>query len=533
MPTRSFDVVILGGGNAGMGVTVPTREAGLKVVMIEPDLLGGTCPNRGCMPKKVLVAAAHALDEIARASAHHIAVAKPTLDWAALIDREKAIISGIPGSLADLMTRRGVEVIRERGRFAAPNAIEVGGETVAQLHMATERIGIAIHTEVTVRRVERAGDRLRVVFEQGGSEHAIEAERVVNGAGRVADVDLTARKCHRDRLTRRFALLHPVGAVGQTAHSLYCGRRSVLRRSRSATVADSWRQRRRRHTPPGSRSSANAHRARSVRLPTRPDPSKDREEFLIHEAALLDEWRLEEWLELMAPDARYLVPPLDAPDADHRDTLFLIADDRRTLASRARQLLSGITWAENPRSRTRRLQMRAFWRRWHALIQRSLAAGGLSTGTRSRGELAPASGSAAEARTAWPRATVAPSISSSMASSCRGYCRSGCSMNSPGQSRRVKMPSLNQVIVWIIVGLLGGSLAALIITRERKGFGILRNLAVGLIGALVGGLLFRVLGIFPALDKIAISLRDIVAAVIGSLLVLTAIWLKQRSNKSH
>jgi p-cumate 2,3-dioxygenase beta subunit len=79
------------------------------------------------------------------------------------------------------------------------------------------------------------------------------------------------------------------------------------------------------------------------------------EEFLVREAAFLDEWRLEEWLELMAPDARYLVPPLDMPEADHHDTLFLIADDRRTLASRVRQLLSGTTWAENPRSRTRRL----------------------------------------------------------------------------------------------------------------------------------------------------------------------------------
>jgi p-cumate 2,3-dioxygenase beta subunit len=79
------------------------------------------------------------------------------------------------------------------------------------------------------------------------------------------------------------------------------------------------------------------------------------ERFLIHEAALLDEWRLDEWLALMAEDARYLVPPLDAPNADHRDTLFLIADDRRTLTSRVRQLLSGVTWAENPRSRTRRL----------------------------------------------------------------------------------------------------------------------------------------------------------------------------------
>src|SRR5438445_13187599 len=79
------------------------------------------------------------------------------------------------------------------------------------------------------------------------------------------------------------------------------------------------------------------------------------ERFLIDEAALLDEWRLEEWLALMAEDSRYLVPPLDAADADHRDTLFLIADDRRTLASRVRQLLSGGTWAENPRPRTRPL----------------------------------------------------------------------------------------------------------------------------------------------------------------------------------
>ena len=94
------------------------------------------------------------------------------------------------------------------------------------------------------------------------------------------------------------------------------------------------------------------------------------------------------------------------------------------------------------------------------------------------------------------------------------------------------MPSINQIVVWIIIGLLGGSSAGLIITRERKGFGILRNLGVGLVGALVGGLVFRLFGIFPGLDKIAISLRDVVAALIGSLLVLALIWLWQRFQKS-
>jgi uncharacterized membrane protein YeaQ/YmgE (transglycosylase-associated protein family) len=94
------------------------------------------------------------------------------------------------------------------------------------------------------------------------------------------------------------------------------------------------------------------------------------------------------------------------------------------------------------------------------------------------------------------------------------------------------MPSLDQIVVWIVVGLLGGSLAGLIITWDRKGFGLPRNLAVGLVGALVGGFIFRMLGLLPGLDKYAISLRDVVSAVIGSLLVLTGLWLWQRYRKS-
>jgi uncharacterized membrane protein YeaQ/YmgE (transglycosylase-associated protein family) len=90
------------------------------------------------------------------------------------------------------------------------------------------------------------------------------------------------------------------------------------------------------------------------------------------------------------------------------------------------------------------------------------------------------------------------------------------------------MPSLNQFIVWIIVGLIGGSLAGFLITWERGGFGFSRNLGVGLVGALVGGLIFRLFGLLPDLDKIAISLRDVVAALAGSLLVLATFWIWQK-----
>ena len=89
------------------------------------------------------------------------------------------------------------------------------------------------------------------------------------------------------------------------------------------------------------------------------------------------------------------------------------------------------------------------------------------------------------------------------------------------------MPSLAQAIVWIIVGLIGGSLAGLMIKRDRKGLGTIQNLGLGLLGAFVGGLLFRLLGLFPELDRVAISLRDVVAAIVGSLLVVLGLWLWQ------
>ena len=94
------------------------------------------------------------------------------------------------------------------------------------------------------------------------------------------------------------------------------------------------------------------------------------------------------------------------------------------------------------------------------------------------------------------------------------------------------MPSLAQLIVLIVMGLVCGSIAGLILTRERKGFGLVRNMGLGLAGAIVGGLLFRLIGLLPGLDKISISLRDVVAAFIGSLIVLAAIWLWQRFAKS-
>jgi uncharacterized membrane protein YeaQ/YmgE (transglycosylase-associated protein family) len=99
-------------------------------------------------------------------------------------------------------------------------------------------------------------------------------------------------------------------------------------------------------------------------------------------------------------------------------------------------------------------------------------------------------------------------------------------------SRSRAMPTIAQLVVWIIVGLVGGTLAGLATTWTTKGYGMGRNLAIGLIGAVIGGLLFRLLGLWPGLDQISISLRDVVSAFLGSLLVLGALWAWQRWGRT-
>jgi p-cumate 2,3-dioxygenase subunit beta len=81
----------------------------------------------------------------------------------------------------------------------------------------------------------------------------------------------------------------------------------------------------------------------------------DVEEFLYEEAALLDAWRLDDWLALFTPDARYEVPSTDRPAGGPADALMLISDTRAMIAARVKRLNSRKAHREFPWSRTRRI----------------------------------------------------------------------------------------------------------------------------------------------------------------------------------
>ncbi len=87
----------------------------------------------------------------------------------------------------------------------------------------------------------------------------------------------------------------------------------------------------------------------------RPDLRAAIEGFLFREAELLDDWRLQEWLDLFAPDGRYVVPATDHPGGDPTEDLVLVHDDRPLLEQRVASLLRRSAHAEYPHSRTRRL----------------------------------------------------------------------------------------------------------------------------------------------------------------------------------
>jgi p-cumate 2,3-dioxygenase beta subunit len=98
-------------------------------------------------------------------------------------------------------------------------------------------------------------------------------------------------------------------------------------------------------------------------------------QFLYDEAALLDEWRLDEWLALFHPEAaRYQVPSPEGPSDDPATTLYLVNDSRALLAARVARLKSKHAHAESPRSRTRRqiTNVRVWRGPGYALLSRSV-----------------------------------------------------------------------------------------------------------------------------------------------------------------
>ncbi len=92
--------------------------------------------------------------------------------------------------------------------------------------------------------------------------------------------------------------------------------------------------------------------------------------------------------------------------------------------------------------------------------------------------------------------------------------------------------TVDELVVWLLTGVIAGSVIGWLATRKKGGLGRFKNVALGMAGAVVGGFLFDVLGIDLALGSLVIEYGDVVAALAGSLLILfLVLWLSRRMSR--
>jgi len=124
-----YDLFVIGAGSGGVRASRFAAQTGARVAVAERGPLGGTCVNVGCIPKKLLVNAAHFGDSFRDAVGYGWQPVEPAFDWSRLIaakDREIARLNGIYGRMLE---GAGVAIHRGHAELVAPHTVAVNGRT--------------------------------------------------------------------------------------------------------------------------------------------------------------------------------------------------------------------------------------------------------------------------------------------------------------------------------------------------------------------------------------------------------------------
>ncbi len=126
--TKHYDLICIGGGSGGIATANRAAMHGAKVLVIEKHLLGGTCVNVGCVPKKVMWYASHLAHSMALAKDYGFQVPPITHDWQTLVKNREHYIETIRKNYVKYFKQNGVECVHGNAHFVDKNTININDE---------------------------------------------------------------------------------------------------------------------------------------------------------------------------------------------------------------------------------------------------------------------------------------------------------------------------------------------------------------------------------------------------------------------
>jgi len=131
-PASRYNLVVIGGGTAGLVTAAGAAGLGARVALIERGRLGGDCLNVGCVPSKALIRAAHAAADVRDAGDFGVVVpAGVHVDFAAVMERMRRVRAGISqDDSAERFRDLGVDVFLGAARFTGPETVTVSGKAL-------------------------------------------------------------------------------------------------------------------------------------------------------------------------------------------------------------------------------------------------------------------------------------------------------------------------------------------------------------------------------------------------------------------
>ena len=146
----TYNVVVIGGGTAGLVTAAGTAGLGGRVALIERNKMGGDCLNFGCVPSKALISSARLVQRIRESEKWGLAGQQPQFVFEKVFERMRARRSKIaPNDSQERFESLGVDVFRGEAKFNSPNELEVDGNKLHARHFV-----IATGSRATVPLIE-------------------------------------------------------------------------------------------------------------------------------------------------------------------------------------------------------------------------------------------------------------------------------------------------------------------------------------------------------------------------------------------